>query len=349
LTRKTGSTLIALSAIAYVIFPLSVNLGGIIYGEMESLMPREPNLADILSTGVEGNVTVYPLRPIHTAAEAGTASAKWAVYGTGIYRIWHSVSDECPEGGRIWGCVCAVRKGVPLCDQCEDGSPAYRIWNGGGMPLQQPPLNPANPGSYSTWEVKFFPIGDPVSARIRCFQFVRSGTFDGSVKYISQSFDGFQQNRTHGLMLDIYHKQGNNYIAAGLDDVATYIGDPGAANAWTAPDVRTSKMFETYTELKASNSYTAFFDSILRTLKSLGTDFASHITPLTVPALLALPHVFAGTAYLNYTDRLPRMIIPATITVFVFILAVTISISSFKGISSALGGESEISGLSKLV
>jgi len=359
LTRKTGSTLIAIVIVTYFVYPVSVNIGSVIYDKISYLMPAKINIQKVADVG--GNITAVEMAPMISANEAKAKSATWALYGNGSYRLWYSLDRNCPPpessslttpnlvSGKTWGCACIIRESGMFCDTCSQGVPSW--YGKGEKRLQQPPFNPADPGEFSRWIIIYASGTSGAESDELCYTLWDNGTYKGTLTYFKKPLSSLEtNNRENSLIVDIYSKSGSasspTYTAAGLDIITVFIGDP-ATNEWTAAEERMGKITE-MNKVSTMNSYGNFFNSMFQALTNLVKEVAPAVASNPL-ALIANPPSFAAAVYLSITDRLPRIMIPTVVVLFTFVISLILTITAFRGISPAIGGESEIAGLSKLV
>jgi hypothetical protein len=364
LTRKTGSTLIALVLVAYFVYPVSVNIGSVIYDKISYLMPKNINIQKVVDVG--GNITAVEMPPMISTSEAKAKSATWALYGNGTYRLWYSLDRNCPSkelsltepviSGKTWGCACIIKESGMFCDTCTEGTPSW--YSGGEKRIQQPPFNPANLGEFSKWVIKYTSGTSGAESDTTCYTLWGNGTYKGSLTYFKKPLTSLitndpstnTNNRENSLIVDIYSKSGTatpTYAAAGLDMITVFIGDP-ATSEWTAAEERMGKIQE-MSKVSTTVSYGNFFSAMFKALNNLGSELSSVQGAYTPLVLVSNPPSFAAAVYLSITDRLPRIMIPTVVVLFTFVISLILTITAFRGISPAIGGESEIAGLSKLV
>jgi len=359
LTRKTGSTLIAISLIAYFVYPLSIDIGGVIYDKVSYLMPKNINIEKIVDVG--GNVAAIDISPMLTMAKAKVTSAKWALYGNGTYRLWYSLDKKCPDfdpeisnssinpnSGKSWECSCLVRESGLFCDECSGSSSSF--YNNGEKSLQQPPFDPANPGEYSKWVIKYYGVSS-ISPDYICYTMIKNGTFKGKLSYITNQFSTSYENREQSYLMDVYNSSGNGttkeYSAGGMDDITVFIGDPKSSD-WTAAEERMGKIVG-MSSVSTRGSYIKFVESIFQAMNNLGSELVQVQGSYSPLIIITNPPMLASAVYLSITDRMPRIIIPVVTILFTFVISFILTISTFKGVSPAFGGESDIPGLGKLL
>ena len=373
LTRKTGSTLIALSLIAYFVYPASINVGGYMFDQFNSLYSTGgTTISKTFDKGA--SVAANDIPPLLTPDQASTTPARWTLFGSGKLRLWRSINSGCLSSdttGKTWECICMRDNNALLCDVCHTQTLTSEVfYRNGEKPVQQPPFDPNNPGEYQKWVISYLdspPIGQMPTHTV-CYDFVRSEDYDSSKSTsLTHILARLPENKTYSFIVDVYRPMqgtgpGTNivvpiYAAAGFDDVSVFIGDPKSSE-WTAAQERMAKALE-ITKVNGVNSYGNFMTAMLQAVGGIAEDVsnvgkgtwyqATDSNLFDKAKLLMNPPALTAAIYLSFTERIPKIMIPMVIVLFTFVTSVIFTISAFKGISPAIGGEADIMGLGKLL
>ncbi|VVB73412.1 Uncharacterised protein [uncultured archaeon] len=332
LTRRAGSTLIALALVGAIIYPLSVCFIGPIYdtvapefdqGNMTVKQPSQGAISQELPS-----VNTYYMNK-------STDKFQWSISANNYtYRVWfllQSGTGKCPTTLNVWSS-----------DEV-------------GGNFTQPPLG----GGYGVWEqhrnIESLSPDGGISYvdTYRCFQVADTG-FGTAGKNIVFNLNhptlvGVEDKETE-ILIDAYsHTSGKpdtplNYLSTKVflgdpckDDIFNWFSCYFGRKVATSPSASLTVGSQSLAVMKGglaaiSDTFGSLKDSVLR-----GKGWV-----LWTPSLAAF-------AYLEMTDRLPSMVFPILLTTITIIFTLIMSLSSFRSISAALGGEGEITELSRLI
>lgn len=237
---------------------------------------------------------------------------KWGVENGSAFRIWKSQED--------YGCTCPSATCIKA-------------------PVQPPPLSR-------------YPNIDEWSNNVTMFECLRlaaSGTAEGyevEVR-ISDIIASDASDRLYSFVLDAY----NGTQPRGWAEAKVMVGNPCKANYWTQArcllghrytisqiDTARGAMALTYPMLEGGLG--EMWKTALETIKSPFT--GNPLKTLATP--MAAAHIL-----LRLSEELPALLYPQMMVLLTLVMSAFISLSAFRGISEAVGGETELPGLAKVI
>jgi len=331
-TRRAGSTLIALALVGAIIYPLSVCFIGPIYDSVAgdfnqgNLTVKQPSI-DAIVQDMPAIGTYY--------MNKSTDHFQWRINANNYtYRVWYlllSGTGKCPSNLNNWT------------SDYVDGN------------YTQPPLGEG----YGMWEqhrnieVLSSEGGIDYVDTYRCFQVAKTG-FGVAGKVIifelnSPTLVNVEDKETE-ILIDVYsHKTGESDKPLGYLSTRVFLGDPCKDDMfnWVScyfgrkvavnPSASLTLNKQAMAVAKGgaiaiSDTFGSLKDSVLRG-----------------GAWVVWTPTLASYIYLEITERLPTMLFPVIMTIVTFVFTLVMSLSSFKSISTTLGGEGEITELSRLI
>ena len=340
LTRRAGSTLIALALVGAIIYPLSICFIGPIYDSaagdfnQDTLTVKQPSFGAI--TQEIPSVGAYYMNK-------STDHFQWNIGANNYtYRVWY-----------------LLQSGTGRCQTDLNPWTSDEV-NGN---FQQPPIKggcgPSKDKACGVWEqhrnieVLSDTGGIDYVDTYRCFQVAETGFGTAGKEIVfelnSPTLVNVEDKETE-ILIDAYsHKTGEpdkplNYLSTRVflgdpckDDIfnwfSCYFGRKVAANPSASLTADKQALAVAKGGISAiSDTFGSLKDSVLR-----GGTWV-----VWTPRLAAF-------VYLETTERLPAMVFPVIMTTVTLIFTLIMSLSSFRSISSALGGEGEITELSRLI
>ena len=326
LTRKVGSSLIAIAIVGYIVYPLTIVLGKSIYLKSIEKIPLELPEVGQFNLGV--NMTLNT-PPVPGTSIKNTDTISWSILknGSGVYRIWVGPYDN-PD--------CHSRRGK------DD----LKMWN---HPDAQPPLD----SRLVTWTHKIDVTG---GSEMECLYLFKSDLYDDKHSTIKLSLSEMiktkeDDNRTYVFAFDAYErKDDGSYVAIGFTKDAQYIvGDLCASNWWNKflctikaeALLKGSMTFQT-AELMTRGFAKGVFDFLKNGLWGSG-----RYSMLLGPSVFR-PWQWSADTFLIFTEKLPGLIFPSIMTIIILVTSLIISVSTYRSIAVVIGGEEELPGLAKI-
>jgi len=349
LTRRAGSTLMAIAVTAYVIYPITLVVVGGMYDTTLSELPQLTTFPDY-NPFYGYYVKTSPPAGKYYLNESDTF--EWLALNNLSYRLW--AEKDCKD----------IQGMIYESELFLDPSPYYTSY---------PPIN------YVYWRVKqkteIIPptCGEPGGSCLPqqidsyvCYQQVAKGSVNQSQTFSWQLKEiMLKQNEENNLILMtnytlskiIKDSQGNSTTAYEtltiVENNKFYFGDPCKEGLWSSLYCILAKS-DKEQEVKdipyarlimlgakgLFSGFSEFGENILSSISQAGTGSV-------VGAVL--PPVVAGYSFIYLTDQLPRIIFPYVIVLFNFVIIILVFVSSFKSISETIGGETTIVELGRLI
>jgi len=301
ITRKTGSTLIAIALVGASVYPLSIVASKAIYDRTHDIFGA-PAI-----TAAKGSVIVSVVSPVDGTRVALGDKIVWAVDKGSTFSIWVS-SDECACPG----------------PQCFEGN--------------DPPTDK---------NIIYWKSGDPTFECHARFpdSLITDTADDNQVEMKVSNLTLGETNKIYSFILDAYDETGSHI---GWGESRVIVDDPckrnfgsrlkcliGLKYAIKLRDVGGLKSLETslYSALGGMISTVGDFGSA-----SIQDILRSWMTP-----------ALASKAYLAITDRIPELMFPPFMSIVSLVISAFMTLSSFRGLSAAIGGEVELPGIGKIV
>jgi len=341
LTRRAGSTLIAVAIVGAVVYPLSVAYMGPVYDSTAA----EYKVDMITFPQLIGNIT----------QESPTVGTYYVNKSTDYFQ-WNINAEDYTY--RVWF---LIPTGIGA-SKCDD---TLNVWNSdetSSGKFQPPPLDGGcgdskqNPCGVWQQHRSMMTIDDKgikhTTDVYRCFQFAdkESGSFgEGAIFYLDDPVLVRIDDVETEIMIDAYSNVTETPIPMGYLSTRVYVGDPCKEDTFTKIACKFGKTYAgkpsaSLTTDKAIGALAnGAFNALGDTFVSVGnaikrSGFKSLLTP-TLAAML----------YLEVTDRLPSVAYPILLTTITLLFSYIVSNTAFKAISAVLGGEGEITELSRLV
>lgn len=330
LTRRAGSTLIALSLILFIVYPLTLAFVGQMYDVTYDAVKRGVVVP-------ESRVSPLPSLLIsRDLPESGryyldyNQEFRWTAYHNITYSIWHDVP----------------------CDQVTQATWSSQVVNNN--------INPP-PSTFQYWKVTKEELEEAVDPQTGL-----SGSRQVSICYkrfqtgIASSGDsfGFILSRENYPQID-YKK---HYIAlvAQLDEPNTqniadsnieffslYLGNPCSRSAPLLDWFLCKIGLIGDTQINDVAYSSIMVDSGIYGLKGL-TETLGSAGAYTISSVGLTP-LAAGYVFYDFTQSLPLILLPLVIVIFTFVIIILVSVSMFRSVSSTLGGETELIELGRLI
>ncbi|MEM3454972.1 MAG: hypothetical protein QXF07_00095 [Candidatus Micrarchaeia archaeon] len=322
ITRKAGSTLIALSLTLFIVYPLTLAFASKMYDDTKAAISA--GQLDYKPESV--SIPFFRLLP-----DAGRYYLNqsdrflWEVFTPLNYSIWGDVS--CNGVGSIYESKNPQNPEPPP----ED----YMYWKITERTTYSLCPSPDEPCREETMEVS------------KCYRKIQKGEVNssGSIEYLLNNENIFPNNKVHSIIL-VTKQIREREVRIVSEEVRFYLGDPCQENLWS---ILWCKLKGTAGESPINDiSYlnlavTASMGGLEGAARAVG-----QITGYTVTNYLATPYA-AGMAFYGLTDVLPNILFPYVFTIFVFIVIIFVTISTFRSVSTTLGGETKIIELGRLV
>lgn len=310
-TRRTGSTLIAIAVVGYVIYPLSVNYGLVMYnsvkdeiGQGETPLPGISVYGDLINRE-------HPI--VDTKYMSKDDYIRWSVlvpkYG---YRIWKN--QDCSAYPSIsW--------------KSEDQPPrdtSYKIWE-----LTED-SEPVCYESIRRGEGKF---GEPVIFRLEN-ETVEENKDLSMIFEVYNIYDNGTANAIGYDKISVF--VGDPCKKSLFNSIGCYAGYDFTGRELTA----------TGTGLSIG---TGFKDAMVDLAKNSGWVRAAQGDSVFWKSKALFTPFLASYTFLDFTESLPQAMFPAFMSVFTLVFSLVVSVASFRGISQMMRGESSIQQLGRLV
>lgn len=349
ISRKIGSTIIALALVGAVAYPLSILLSKAIYDQTAPVFG-----APDLTISAPKSISVALVSPEEGDIIMLNDTIEWTVENGSSYRIWKSKSDytcPCPDGTKE-ACTCVpVPVDMPLECTCEckypTGATAPETEQ---QPLPEPATSPQGQPSIRTWRSNQTLFG--------CLQLAKSGVAN-STRVKLRVFDivGTESNSIYSFVLDAY----NGTAPMGWDEAKVIVGDPCYDSGWTRMRCMMGHRY-VISELSAGKTTVAtleyigkgvfgaiFGDFFLNDLpKFLARQFTSGTMGSGLFRMASTP-VLAGQMLLGLSERLPAFMFPSMMVILSVVISSFVCLSSFRSVSELIGGEVELPGLARVV
>jgi hypothetical protein len=332
LTRRAGSTLIALALVGAIIYPLSVCFIGPIYDSVAgdfnqgNLTVKQPSFGSITQE-------IPPVGAYYMNKSADYF--QWNINANNYtYRVWYllqSGTGKCPSTLNVWSS-----------DEV-------------GGNFTQPPLGQG----YGIWEqhrnieVVSDEGGIDYVDTYRCFQVAETGFGTAGKALVfglnSPTLVNVEDKETE-ILIDAYsHKPGEPDKQLGYLSTRVFLGDPCKDDIFN--------WFSCYFGRKVAANPSASLTADSQALAvakggiiAISDTFGSlKDSVLRGGAWIVWTPTLASYVYLETTERLPAMVFAVIMTTVTLIFTLIMSLSSFRSISATLGGEGEITELSRLI
>ncbi|MFH8119818.1 MAG: hypothetical protein QXS37_03380 [Candidatus Aenigmatarchaeota archaeon] len=247
ISRRTGSTLIAISLVGMIFYPLSVNLSQMIYNDLVSIFGR----SELYIPSLEGGIGVYLIHP-DEGSQIIDEPIEWEIISPNekFWRVWKKVkcSDLDVSQDRLWNCTCGAittegrTEYVPQEVILDDGTVAQIyvskyippeikegcICNGTERKNEQPPID--NPLRYLGLHVKTLfqnSLEQGATPSIyeaeSCYRLIINGTGE-YIEFYPRKYGIDDTVAT--LMVDAYDYDGNSYTPIGIEESTFIVGHP---------------------------------------------------------------------------------------------------------------------------
>jgi hypothetical protein len=301
-TRKTGSTLIAIAIVGAIVYPLSIVASASIYDKTHEIFKAPASNPGSTST-------IVSVTSPETGSRVGLDDTIiWAVDKGATFNIWVSSGGEsCPA---CPGAECVVDEKPPSVTHIE-------YWKSGD----------------STFKChKRFPSS-----------LVADNADDMQVEVTVAVLTQGRTDDLFSFILDAYDSTGNRI---GWAESKVIVGDPCKRNIFTKMKCWVGLKYKLKDINREDSLWTAGFSAvggIVSTFGDLGISGYQDIQRLLISPVLV------SRMYLNITDRIPSLMFPSVMAIISLVISAFISLSAFRGLSEAIGGESELPGLGKIV
>lgn len=324
-TRRTGSTLVALAITAYVALPVSVALSAIVWHGASETLAFEALQAGIMLSSedipIVGATTsiIRHFPPLEKIILYQTDALQWEILShDGTWRIWREGCIDCTKP-----CTPPERQQPP--DDCD-------CWTMVGVGL----------GGVVT------PIG--------CYKKVASGTFVAG-EIIEFPLKGLK-NRAYTFIIDahernlsyveptpgpggiIWEVEGQKWIPIGFDIVTFQLGNPceGLLNQ-IACALGIVQSIEEKERITPKFDVRGFMKGAIEPYKELVDN----------PQYLIAPPFAASLVIYEIVEKLPYLMLPVAIVIISLVMTIMIVMSTYRGLSEALGGEPTLLGIGKVL
>jgi len=302
LTRKTGSTLIAIAIVGAVVYPLSIVASTSIYDQTHEIFKAPPR-----NPGPQS--TIVSVSSPETGSRIGLDDTIiWSVDQGATFNIWVSSGGEsCPT--------------CPGADCVVDDKPP------------------------SVTHVEYWKSGD---STFKCHKRFPSSTVADNADdmQVEVTVAVLTEGRTDDLfsfVLDAYNATGDRI---GWAESKVIVGDPCRRSIFAKMKCLVGLKYRLKDVNREDSLWTAGFSAVggvISTTGDLGISGYQDIQRLLISPVLI------SRMYLNITDRIPSMMFPSVMAILSLVISAFMSLSIFRGLSEAIGGESELPGLGKIV
>ena len=327
LTRRTGSTLIAISLAAYIIYPVSLVASSAMYSQMKSTVGTLGDIPNFDPTGQGLYVKTSPAPGKYYLNESD--KFEWKALVPLNYSVWASIN--CAKTA---GQVFVHKFGGAVSQFSELPPEQYVYWK---LVNETPEVTYDAQGlPYNTYRLD------------RCFSRVNHGSVSSG------------ENITRDLAISTLEKDGPNSVIlivkseeksiTYVDENGFFFGDPCKESLWSrfycwlSASTKEDELNDiSYMRLGAAGIKGAF--------SGLGTFSKGMLSTASEASLAgaALSPVAAGYLFLYLTDNLDAIMFPPLMILFTFALTIAVFVSSFKSISQTLGGETKIVEMGRLI
>ncbi len=348
LTRRTGGSLITIAIIGYIIYPLSVNFGAIVYqetmNEMNLTGPAKfsPNI-DISKVSI-----IDPPKQKSNLKKNDTIS--FQVLGKkGIYRIWVS------SGPEPWSCVTSVGKewycvidesGKYACNDSSVGK--YTITQQEFGEITQPPFTQPPLIGYIRWKI----VKKSADILYRCYDLANASQYKNlEINFFSLKSHNIKDNADNSIKIDAYEKSetaiGTEYITYGYDEIDLFVGDRCKENLFTkllcklGYDFKRSEKEDITTKKNIGTILKGMGEGITTVVSSMGKG--------TLKGYIILVPFTTAHIFIDLTEKLPSVLFGPVVALLNLIFSIIISVAAFTAISPVIGGDADITALSKLI
>lgn len=330
LSRKTGSTLIAISIAAYIIYPVTLVASSAMYDQMKSTIGTLDNLPSFDPSGSGLYVKMSPSPGKYYLDESD--SFEWKALVPLNYSVWSEL--ECSQ---------ILNYKTHVTEITDETSSVYR---------DIPPID------YVYWKTvkkesvtTVDPEGIPITTNFeitKCFKLTGRGSVETG-EMITQKLTSasFISNEENVIVLAVKSEEKNLHF---VENYSFYFGDPCKEDLWSkfycwlSTSTKENELNDiSYLKLGASGME-GFFGG-------LGTFTKGLVSTSSESSLVgvAVSPVAAGYLFLYLTDNIDEIVFPPLMILFTFVLTITVFLSSFKSISQTLGGETEIIEIGRII
>jgi hypothetical protein len=352
-TRRAGSTLIAISITAYIIYPITLVVTGGMYDNTLHYLNSIYNMnRDFPSFGSFYGYYI-PISPSPGKYYLNESDAfEWQALQNLSYRLW--AEKSCSNMGNTYE--------------------SELISSPSGSYLSSYP-----PPNYVYWRIKetveIIPqgCGEPGGSctpeqvnSYTCYWQVAKGNVNQSNSFKWQ-LNGImlkQDDKNKLILMTNYtipktvtDDQGHSTTVYEtktlIDNYEFYFGDPCKEDLWSIAYCKLAKAdkedevkdvrYARLVMLGVKGAFSGLSEFSQNMLLSVGQAGAGSVVGSF------LPPVIAGYSFINLTDQLPRLVYSYIIILFNFVIVILVFISSFKSISQTLGGETTIIEIGRLV
>jgi hypothetical protein len=322
MTRKTGSSLIAIAIVGYLVYPMTVVLGKGIYDEAAKSFPLVlPREVYLLASTNENVLLEIPPSPQLSKSLSKDDILTWSVMkkGTGVYRVWAATERD----------VC------------------FRYKN--ENPDSQPPLE----ASLNTWPITMPGPNDP---SFNCYKVIKTAPYDSrqpiEVKVSEFVTKPEDEDLEWQIAVDAYEHTSDGFKPIGFNRDAVYaVGDPCKKHWWSKYTCKLEKA----SSGTVGRTAIAIGEGFIGGIRDLATKgFFPNERPAHATARLALiltPWTFASDTFLDLTDSsvLPGLLFPSFMVLLNFVVSLIVSVSAYRSIAEAIGGEPQLPGLARMM
>lgn len=319
LTRRTGSTLIALSLTAYIAFPTALSLSGIIWhNAFETLAAEALERGVVITHGDAPQISlnlsiVRHFPPPELYFVAPDEFIRWEILShRGIWRVWQK--SNC-EGALA---VCATSEGEqPLPEAVCD------CWKIAGVGTYRKVAN----GTYVAGKLIEFSLRKRVERVEGEFEFIID-VHEKNVSYVEPTGP------------EPVTGEVRKWIPLGTDTVKIYIGDPcaGLVN-------KIQCALGLIQSAKERERITPEID--VKSLMAGALEGPKRL--VTNPHFVIAPPVGAALVCYDLVEKLPYIMFPVSVVVISLVLIGIIVMSTYRGLAEALGGEPVLFGIGKIL
>ncbi len=339
LSRKTGSTLIAIALAAYIIYPISLIVSNAMYIEMKNILYTEMEPG----SGILGELPNFDPTGAGLYLKTSPAPGKYYLNESDKFE-WKAL---VPLNYSIWSQV-----------QCNDIL-NYKIYVSDiSSSFESSIYANLPPKDYVYWKTireetitTYDQDGIPYTSKFdvtNCFKLTGRGAVTVG-QNITQALNSasFKADDENTIVLAVKSEEKNlQYI----DNYSFYFGDPCKEGLWSSFYCKLSASTKenelndiSYLRLTASG-IKGFFSGTNTFMKGL-LSTASDASLIGV----ALSPVSSGYLFLYLTDNIDKIMFPPLMIFFTFALTIAIFVGSFKSISQTLGGETKIIEMGRLI
>ncbi|MCX8202314.1 MAG: hypothetical protein N3G74_00695 [Candidatus Micrarchaeota archaeon] len=322
LTRRAGSTLIALALTLFIVYPLTLAFVGHMYETTyNAVVSEQPALQP------QGELHLLVERELPLSGDYYLdykQEFRWLTYYNITYSIWHDIN--CNQAGSYFDSqIMGNNLAIP-----PDNHNYWRITSEETVWTTTPDGVPLPNVITSSKCYKKFIYG--VSASSQTIGFVLTKDYYPEKDY-----------KNHSIILVAKLNENAQAMQTNVEIFNFYLGNPCEKYPLLC------KLGIVGGEVPINDvSYgTIAIDAAISGLKGMTKTFAT-VGGRTITNIGLTPYA-AGYVFYDFTNSLPLMVLPFLIVLFSFVVILMVSVSSFKSISTTLGGETKLIELGRLI